>query len=120
MAVRLGIPPSKLDGRVPAETHRHIYSPRGRLVRTEVVREPEWTDQDRAEAIALDAYHRQMCPCGCGHRAKDTLSPEATGRQFVASRTVCRARLALLEAQEAATTAQTRHPGARLWSVEMR
>lgn len=118
--MQLGIPPSRFDGREPAEHIEYEHSPRGRLVRAVVTREPAWTDQDRAEVLALAEYRRQLCPCGCGHRAKDTLSPEQTGPAFIASRTVCRARLALLEAQDAATTTTTRHAGARLWSVEMR
>ncbi|MFF0823066.1 hypothetical protein ACFYUR_22115 [Micromonospora haikouensis] len=96
---------------------RHYHDRRGRLVRSVTTREPAWTEQDRAEVIALAYYRRtELCPCGCGHRYADTTSPEETGPQFVASRVVCRARLALLEAQRAAET-QDIVGGARLWHV---
>lgn len=79
-------------------------------------REPEWTEQDRAEVLALALFRAELCPCGCGQRYVDTTSPEETGPQFTASRVVCRARLALLEAQKAAATDDI-IGGARLWHV---
>lgn len=82
-------------------------------------REPEWTEQDRAEVLALALYRAEYCPCGCGQRYEDTTSPEETGPQFVATRVVCRARLALLEAQKAAQTEDV-IGGARLWRVGKR
>lgn len=81
-------------------------------------REPEWTEQDHAEILALHMWRTGFCPCGCGHRYTDTTSPEETGPRFAAVRTVCRARLALLEAQEAASGPNARHTAARLWTVE--
>jgi hypothetical protein len=82
-------------------------------------REPEWTEQDRAEVLALALYRSQRCPCGCGHRYADTTSPEESGPRFVAERVVCRARLALLEAQKAHET-QDIIGGARVWHVQIR
>ncbi|TDB82941.1 hypothetical protein E1091_18545 [Micromonospora fluostatini] len=82
-------------------------------------REPEWTEQDRAEVLALALYRRELCPCGCGHRYADTTSPEATGPRFAAERVVCRARLALMEAQQAAETSDPAIAGSRLWLVRM-
>jgi hypothetical protein len=90
------------------------------LVRSVTTQESAWTDQDQAEVLALHQYRRNLCPCGCGHLSDDTLSDEESGPAFVADRTVCRARLALLEAQEAATTKTARHTGARLWRVDMK
>lgn len=88
-------------------------------MRSVTTREPEWTEQDRAEILALALYRAELCPCGCGQRYVDTTSPEETGPVFVADRVVCRARLALLEAQRAAET-QDVIGGARLWHVRMR
>jgi len=86
-------------------------------------RESSWTEQDRAEALALALYRSWLCPCGCGHLAEDSLSNEETGPVFVASRVACRARLALLEAQRAADDGKPNpspNAAARLWSVEKR
>lgn len=80
------------------------------------VSEPAWTEQDRAEIIALAVMRAERCPCGCGQRWADVTSPEETGPQFVASRVVCRARLALLEARRAHET-QDIVGQARLWQV---
>ncbi|WP_229401911.1 hypothetical protein [Micromonospora okii] len=107
-----------MDGREPAESTRYYYDRRGRVARSVTVREPEWTEQDRAEILALGHYRAQRCPCGCGQRYADVTSPEEGGPQFVAERLVCRARLALLEAQKAAETRDI-VGGARLWHVRM-
>lgn len=96
------------------------YDDAGRVVRSVTTREAEWTEQDRAELLALAVYRAGLCPCGCGHRYADTTSPEATGPRFVASRVTCRARLTLLETQAAVTTENSRHTGARLWRIEKR
>lgn len=111
--------PSRLDGREPESTTRHFYDRRGRLVRSVTMREPEWTEQDRAEVLALALYRDRLCPCGCGQPYVETTSPEDGGPQYEAGRVVCRARLALLEAQKAAET-QDVVGGARLWHVRKR
>ncbi len=84
------------------------------------VREPAWTDQDRAEILALAVHREQLCPCGCGQAYADVTSPESDGPQFTASRVVCRARLALAEQQRAvaeSTTADKTITAALVWSV---
>ncbi|MGW5556848.1 hypothetical protein ACWER9_06450 [Micromonospora sp. NPDC003944] len=88
-------------------------------MRSVTTREPEWTEQDRAEVLALALYRAEFCPCGCGQRYVETTSDEETGPQFTADRVVCRARLALLEAQKAAAT-QDVVGGARIWRVRKR
>ncbi|MGC5033083.1 hypothetical protein [Micromonospora sp. DT229] len=98
-------------------TTRYVYNRRGRLVRSVTTRESSWTEQDRAEVLALALYRSQLCPCGCGQRYADTTSPEDTGPQFVASRKVCRARMTLLEAQQGAETNNAAIAGSRLWQV---
>jgi hypothetical protein len=100
-----------------------VYDRRGRLARSVTTRESEWTEQDRAELLALALYRAQLCPCGCGYRADDTTSDEATsGITFTASRVTCRARLALVEAQRAVDEGKKPSPNAaaRLWRVQMR
>jgi hypothetical protein len=100
-----------------------VYDRRGRLVRSVTTRESAWTEQDRAEILALAVYRSQFCPCGCGQPAEDTTSDEATsGVSFVVTRATCRARLALLEAQRAADKGKQPSPNAaaRLWRIEKR
>jgi len=87
-----------------------------------MTREPRWTEQDRAEVIALARYRAGLCPCGCGHQAADTLSHEETGPQFKASHVACRARMELIDAQNAAASSKQPSPylAARLWRTEMK
>lgn len=85
------------------------------------VREPSWTEQDRAEILALAHYRDGLCPCGCGHPAAETTSQEEGGPQFVADRVTCRARRALIEAQRAADeNSPSPYAAARLWRVDKR
>lgn len=85
-------------------------------------REALWTEQDRAEVLALALYRSWLCPCGCGHLAEDSLSHEDGGPKFVASRVVCRAKLAIVEQQRALDSSNTpsRDAAARLWTTEKR
>lgn len=117
-AERLGIPPSRLDGREPATVTRHYYA-QGKLVRSVTTREPEWTEQDRAEILALTYRRAHLCPDGCGYWFSDTTSHEETGPVFRAHHTVCRARLASLEYQKANESKDVVGQ-ARLYSVTMR
>jgi hypothetical protein len=95
-----------------------VYDRRGRLLRSVTTSEPEWTEQDQADILALAVYRSRRCPCGCGYLEADTTSHEETGPRFAASRTTCRARLALLEAQAGADEGKnTRHTAARLWTI---
>ncbi|MFC3504802.1 hypothetical protein ACFOOK_28075 [Micromonospora krabiensis] len=117
-AERLGVAPRRLDGWEPAETTVYEYDA-GRLVRSVTVREPEWSEQDRAWMAALVGYRASLCPCGCGHPAEQTQAHESDGRTFVVPPPVrCRARTALVQAQ--AQYEDTPQPEALLWSVERR
>jgi hypothetical protein len=85
--------------------------------------EPAWTEQDRAEILALALYRSWLCPCGCGQLVEDTTADEATsGVSFAVTRSTCRARLALLEAQRAADQGKQPSPNApaRLWRIQTR
>ena len=86
-------------------------------------REPEWTEQDTAEILALAEYRSLLCPCGCGFLTEDTTSHEATGPQWEAHRTLCRARRELVEQQ--AAFARSKESGdpiapARLWGLTLK
>lgn len=84
-------------------------------------REPLYTEQDRAELLALAVYRNRRCPCGCGQPAALTLTPEEQGPGWAVEQTTCTARLALLESQRAASEARgTENAPARLWLVKPR
>jgi hypothetical protein len=82
-------------------------------------RESEWTEEDRAEVLALAEYRASLCPGGCGHPTSETTSREGEGPDYNAKSTTCRACAALLEAQRGADEGK---PGpdhaARLWHIE--
>jgi hypothetical protein len=78
------------------------------------VREPEWTEQDRAEILALDLYRRGLCPLHGGPLA-DCTSHEDSGPQFTVRKKRCRAHDAVLMEQQ--TGNKVDRPGAVLWSV---
>lgn len=85
-------------------------------------REPEWTELDTAEILALAEYRSQLCPCGCGFLTEDTTSHEDGGPQFKAHKTLCRARRELIEQQNAvAPESQRTDPiaASRLWGMNI-
>jgi hypothetical protein len=63
-------------------------------------REPLWTEQDRAELIALAIYREGLCP-KCGRPVEVCTSDEASGPGFDATYSTCRSTLAILEQQRA-------------------
>jgi hypothetical protein len=70
------------------------------LVRSVTSREPEWTEQDRAEMLALALYRQGLCP-KCGNPVDDCTSEETLGPEFAVSYSTCRASRAVLERQRA-------------------
>lgn len=94
------------------------YDAEDRIIRTVTTREPEWTEQDRAEILALGVYEASRCPCGCGLDAIDAQNPSV---EFEISQSTCNARLALLEAQRGANEHRgSENAPARLWRIEKR
>lgn len=96
------------------------YDDAGRLIRSVTTTEPTWTEQDRAEILALDAYRATLCPCGCGHALADTTANEETGPQFSVNYVSCHARMELIDAQNAASKGDSPYTTARLWRTEMK
>jgi hypothetical protein len=101
------------DGRQLTETTTYEHDEHGRVVRATTVREAEWTDQDRAEILALALYRSQLCPLHHGPLSECT-SHDDTGPQFKVRKIRCRATDALIGEQEATKLPK---PGALLWSV---
>jgi hypothetical protein len=123
VAERLGIPPSQLDGREPVETTRHTYDHRGRLIKSVTTREPRFTEQDRAELLALALYRDGLCPLCGGPVAVCTSDEESTGIEFEASYVPCRATLERLIKIRGMTDGGKKNlpnAGSYLWSTKVR
>lgn len=83
------------------------------LVRAATVREPLYTEQDRAELLALAEHRAELCPA-CGGLLSECTSHEAGGPSFRAKAVLCRRREHLLMAQAARGG---EHPEAWVWSM---
>lgn len=75
-------------------------------------REPLYTEQDRAELLALAVYRDGLCSV-CGGPAAECQSHEATGPKFKPSRMRCRRTDVVLVAQ--AALQNTDRPEALAW-----
>lgn len=84
------------------------------MVRSVTTREPEWTEQDRGEILALALYRSQLCPLHGGPLDECTFEG-AEARFEVPLPTRCRAQDLLLIHQAARDN--TDRPEALLWSV---
>lgn len=82
-------------------------------------REPEWTDQDRAEQLALAQYRAGLCPNGCGQPLTESTTHADHGPDYDAVATTCRACASLLEAKRAVADGKQSNPDApaRLWRI---
>jgi hypothetical protein len=101
-----------------------VYDDDGRIIRTIMTKEPEWTEVDRAEVFALALYRSSLlCPCGCGFLRADTFSREGEGPDFTSARQVCRARLTQLETAASVDNPDKPPPlsaQARVWTTTMK
>jgi hypothetical protein len=80
-------------------------------------REPLYTEQDRAELLALAEYRRTLCPL-CGGPMDECTAPEKTGPRYRAKRMRCQRVDALGIAQEAVRESKVPHPEALIWWTE--
>lgn len=83
-------------------------------------RDPAWTEQDRAEALALTDFRASLCPGGCGQPVAESTSHWETGPQYEAKSTTCRACAELGEAQRGKNDANPDGAAARLWRITKR
>lgn len=83
-------------------------------------REPLYTDQDRAELLALAVYRDGLCPL-CGRPREICTAPEEGGPQYEVTWQTCGASRALLE-QQRGTYSDKPHPNraAHLWGTTIR
>lgn len=80
--------------------------------------EPEWDAEQQGLMLALAAYRRLLCPCGCGHMLADTTAPEGTVSWHVPTPPACTARMKLAASQQ--RMKDFPNPEALLWHVEKR
>ncbi|HEX5996944.1 MAG TPA: hypothetical protein VFY84_17515 [Jiangellales bacterium] len=111
-AERLGISLKRFEGWEPATFYER--DEHGQLVSS--VPETEWDETEQGWMLALAEYRASLCPCGCGHKAADTLAMEGT-HQWRVRKVRCHARDQLAVAQNAYNG---QRPEAVLWSVEKR
>lgn len=84
-------------------------------------REPRWTEQDRAELLALAMYRDGLCPL-CGRPLRICTTPEESGPQYEVIWQVCGATRTKLEYQRGVYTADAKHPNreAHVWGTRIR
>lgn len=68
----MGISLRRFDGWEPRQVHEHEYDETGRLIRTVVVRESEWDDDERAWMLGLALREDGECQ-RCGGDLHETL-----------------------------------------------
>lgn len=90
----------------------HEYDDAGRIVRSTTTVEARYTEQDRAELLALAVYREGLCSV-CGGPATECQSHEKDGLTFKPSRMRCRRTDALMIAQ--AALQNTERPEALAW-----
>lgn len=107
-----------MEGREPTTVTEYEYDG-DRLVRAVATPEPEWTEQDTAEQLALAEYRDGLCDC-CGLPKSITWVHERDAPKFTVSKRYCLARRTLIETQQAFTDngkdIKPTH-GALRWSV---
>jgi hypothetical protein len=85
-------------------------------------REPEWTEQDFAEVLALAEYRDSLCSC-CGLPKASVLVHERDAPNFVVSKRYCLARRTLAESQAAFFKQHEKNPkpehNALQWSIRI-
>lgn len=82
-------------------------------------REPEWTELDRAELLALAEYRADLCPGGCGQSLAESTSHFEVGPEYDSRQTACRACAELSTARRVAAD-RNQGDGALFWITKTR
>lgn len=106
------------NGRVPAETTTHEYDENGRLVRSVTTREAEWTDEDRAVAVAWISYRSSICSCGESLIA--TTDPRMEGRYEPDGFVQCHKCVGLEQARDPVEKNPDSHPRRHTYRYEIK
>lgn len=65
----------RFNGWEPDETHIHYNADGVETGRTVVTREPEWDDEQRMIALAMESYEANICP-GCGSHYQHSMDDQ--------------------------------------------
>ncbi|MFF4417097.1 hypothetical protein ACFYY8_31640 [Streptosporangium sp. NPDC001559] len=115
----MGVPRSKLLGRVPAVVTVHHRDDQGRLTHSETTSEPEWLAEDVAWHMAYLRWKADQCP-GCALQLSETTEMrdgEPVRSYTVPSPSRCQACTALARAQDKHSKMATEHEQALYWSA---
>lgn len=90
-------------------------------MRSTTTREPEWTEEDLAEQLALISYRATLCDC-CGLPLAMVGGHERDAPQLIVKRRYCWARKTLEETKAQWAKGRKPAPGdaALLWSVAVK
>ena len=117
LARSYGTSPSRFMGRPALTTTTYQHAPDGRVLASTTEADPDWTEHDRALAMALADYERDACP-GCGYSMAETTAPEAEER-FVPGQPI-RCHRCTAAAQAAQIHKTDYHPTAVFYGVRDR
>lgn len=80
--------------------------------------DPEWDDDARAQALALELNQKGLCPCGCGELAVDSQNPDNEFAYEADGPYRCHARTTISKAQAGFSDADQQE--ALLWGVRLK
>ena len=115
-AARWGVSPARFLGWEPVVTTRYEYNG-NHLARTVTTTEPEWKDEDRELALALQLYEAGCCS-GCGDHMSITTKPE--NEDLYRAGPDIRCHRCTATAQMAEKYQEASHPEALTFPVELR
>jgi hypothetical protein len=88
------------------------------VIRSVTTSEPEWTDQDRMELLALAHYRDSLCPNGCGQPLEESTSSYEVGPEYDTSSDSCRA-CAVMDAARRADRDAKKDGGGRIYRLKI-
>lgn len=104
---------------MPREVHQHIHDRRGRVVRTEVVRESEWDEEQQALMLALQLWRARLCPV-CGGDPAECQDNTRQSLWVVPAPQRCHRQTAILRAAQPYQDGKTSHPQTLMYRPDLR
>lgn len=92
------------------------------MIRSITRSEPSFTEQDRAELLALALYREQLCPIHGGPRSECEAREGEPLPSFRASSSYCHVQVELIEAKSAGSSGASaqRYAPAKLYTIKKR
>lgn len=109
-----GVSPRRFLGWEPARVTTYRLDELGRILEALTTVEPEWDDEGRDLALALESYDADLCP-GCRHPLAETTRPEA--EEWFTPGDLIRCHRCTAAAQTAEIHKDAPHPSAVLFTV---